>query len=94
MVGAAFYACIDYGKKNGRYFDKKEKLKVVTGFIFINFFIRLPLSIFILNGTSSAVLETAILVILGELLILHSIILYFSVSASRKMLIKQGIISV
>src|SRR5690606_28264683 len=40
LVGTIFWVCSSFAKRNGRYFDESEKIKVVAGFIIINIAIQ------------------------------------------------------
>lgn len=40
LLCTIFWACSSFAKKNGRYFEKNEKAKVVTGFVVINLVIQ------------------------------------------------------
>ncbi len=93
LLGAIFWVCSSFAKKNGRYFDKGEKTKVVAGFIIISIVIQAILG-------AAAVVESGIgpsgsilLFSIGFVGILHAVAIYFFVGNVKKSLLKQGIIN-
>ena len=85
--------CSSFAKKNGRYFDKSEKIKVVSGFIIINIVIQGVFSAAALVGSGKEVSSSMMLFSIGFVGLLHAVAIYFFVGIVKKSLLKQGIIN-
>ena len=93
LVGAIFWVCSSFAKKNGRYFDKGEKTKVVAGFIVINIAIQAIFGAAALVGSGQEASGSALLFSIGFVGVLHAVAIYFFVGIVKKSLLKQGVIN-
>ncbi len=93
LFGATMYACLVFGKKNNRFFTKKEKTSAVLGFAFINILMQLLFTLLLLTALSKPLSSTILLFTLGITIIVHTPIIYFFIGRTKKTLIRQGIIT-
>ena len=93
LLGTIFWVCSSFAKKNGRYFEKVEKTKVVAGFIIINIAIQAVFGAAALAESGREASGSILLFSLGFVGILHAIAIYFIVGIVKKSLLKQGIIN-
>lgn len=92
LIGTLCWVCTAFAKKNGRYFDKSEKIKVIAGFIIINILIQGAFSAAALVGSKQEVSLSMMLFVLGFVGLLHAAAIYFFVGVVHKSLIKNGVI--
>lgn len=93
LLGTIFWVCSSFAKKNGRYFEKAEKTKVVAGFIIINVAIQAVFGGAALAESGREVSGSILLFSLGFVGIIHAIAIYFIVGTVKKSLLKKGIIN-
>ncbi len=93
LVGCVFWVCSTYGKKNGKYFEGKEKTKIVLGFSAINILIQFLLSLTLLPSGDLSTVLVSIIIAVVFIGIIHSLVVYFLVGMCKKMLIKNGTIN-
>lgn len=93
LVGTIFWVCTAFAKKNGRYFDKGEKFKVVLGFIIINIVIQVVFGTAAVIGSGHELNASVLLFSVGFVGALHAVGIYFFVGIVKKTLLKQGIIN-
>ena len=92
LLGTLCWVCTAFAKKNGRFFDKSEKTKVIAGFIIINILIQGVFSTAALVGSKQEVSVLMMLFVLGFVGLLHAAAIYFFIGVVQKSLIKQGVI--
>ena len=93
LLVTVFWMCSAFAKKNGRYFDKSEKTKVVVGLILINITIQGLFGAAVLIASGGEISSSVMLFSVGFVGLLHAVAIYFFVGIVRKMLLKQGVIS-
>lgn len=93
LIGALYYVCTEFGKKNSRYFTKNEKILVVFGLIAVNIFVQLLLTLGYSAATNTNFGSKALIFSIGFLALLHGFLIYFIVGSIGKTLVKTKIIS-
>lgn len=81
-----------FAKKNGRYFNKSESIKVILGFIFINILIQIIFALAALTGQDKQASLSIIVFSISLVGCLHAIAIIIFVKLTEKNLIKRGII--
>jgi hypothetical protein len=90
LIGAVYWACLEFGKKNKRYFSKNEKMAVILGIIAVDLCLQFSLSLIaIYLGKSSIGFIRQ--VIFGLLLVcsLHALVIYHFVRSNEKFIAKK-----
>jgi hypothetical protein len=93
LIGLVYWVCMSFGQKNKRYFTKNEKIATVLGIIAIDLLLQFVLSAAALSGTNSNVGAGPLVFALGFVGLLHALVIYYFVGSSKKLLIKQNIIT-
>lgn len=93
LAGCIFWVCGSFGKKNGRYFSNKEKTVVVVGLIAIDLVLQLVFGAAALSQSPTGIHLGALVFAVGFIGILHTIAIYVFVGMTKKMLVKQGVLS-
>lgn len=93
LIGALYYVCMEFGKKNNRYFTKNEKFLVVLGLIAINIFVQLLLTLGYSAATNTNFGGKALIFSVGFVGLLHGFLIYFIVGSIGKTLVKTKIIN-
>ncbi|OGB24691.1 MAG: hypothetical protein A3I66_18035 [Burkholderiales bacterium RIFCSPLOWO2_02_FULL_57_36] len=89
LIGAVLWPSMAFGTKNGRYFNRAEKIKVVWGMIGIN----LALQLLVGGGALAAegrLSSGALVVALAFVGVIHSVAIYYFVGLAGKLLEKQA----
>lgn len=92
LVASVFWVCSVFVKKNGRYFNPREKVWVVGGLVAIDSLLQVLLGI-----ATFALLETEIpfrtlFIATGVVALLHALAIYLVVSVAKRPFLKQGLI--
>ena len=92
LLGAVYWACYSFTKKNERFFTDNEKRKVIIGCIIIDLAVQL---IFITAGTASGEISMSFRSFLFGIIfsaVLHGVVIWFWVGYTKKLCIKHGLI--
>lgn len=93
LLGLTMYLGESFAKKNGRYYSSAEQLKIILGFIIISISIQLFFAFAALNSSGKPLNFSVIGIAIGITLFLHSLAIIIFVKATRKRLIKRGVIN-
>lgn len=93
LIGSLYYVCMEFGKKNNRYFTKNEKLSVVIGLILINIFVQLALTLAYMTATNTNFGSTILVFSVGFIGLLHGLLIYYMVGSIGRTLIKTKVIN-
>jgi hypothetical protein len=94
LIGAIYWACLEFGKKNKRDFTKKEKTAVIFGFISVDLSLQFAFSIvtvFVGESTMGLIRQVAF----GFLLVgsLHALVIYYILRSSEKIIARQSVLN-
>jgi len=93
LIGSLYYVCLEFGKKNNRYFTKNEKLSVVLGLISVNIFVQLLLTMGYAAATHANFGGKVLIFSVGFIGVLHGLLIYFMVGSIGKTLVKTKVIN-
>jgi drug/metabolite transporter (DMT)-like permease len=85
LLGAVMWVCMDFAKKNGRYFTREEKPRVVVGMLVIDLVMQMAVSVAIglFAGASALSLGPRVLILLF-VGVLHAAVIWFFVGFAGK----------
>lgn len=92
LAAVVFWACMTFGKKNGRDFTKTEMRITMIGFIVIDLLLQLLFGVAVLSQSNAAGNLGAILLGFGFFSLLHIITIIIFVRVASKMLTVTGTI--
>lgn len=92
LIGMVYWVCMSFGQKNKRYFTQQEKVIAVVGMLAIDVMLQLLISLAVFSEKQSTVGAGPIIFAVGFVGFLHAVVIYYFVSSSRKIMIKQNII--
>jgi len=92
LIGSVMWPCLEFGKRNKRYFTAQEKNVVVASFAAFNIALQGLVGIAVIPSSQMENLSIflAIFLIFG---LIHAAIIYFFVGLVKKQLVKQGVIA-
>jgi len=93
LIGLLYWVCMSFGQKNKRYFTKNEKIATVIGIIVIDLVVQALLTTSALSSQGRNISLGSLAFALSFVGLLHAVMIYYFVSSSKKILIKQNIIS-
>ena len=85
LLGAVLWVCMDFAKKNGRYFTREEKNRVVLGMLVIDLVMQMAgsVAIGVFAGASALSLGPMVLILLFTC-VLHALVIWFFVGFAGK----------
>lgn len=86
------WVCESFGKKNERYFSNKEKWLAILGFFLIDIFTQVLLGMPVILRMAQAKGMVAFLISIIIVMMIHLFGICVFVNASKRMLIKRGVI--
>jgi hypothetical protein len=94
LIGAIYWACLEFSKKNKRDFTKKEKTAAIFGFISVDLSLQFGFSlvaVFVGEATIGLIRQVAF----GFLLVgsLHALVVYYILRSSEKIIARQNVLN-
>jgi Kef-type K+ transport system membrane component KefB len=91
-IACAFAVCVDFSKRNRRFFEKMDLAKVVSGIVLVDFINWLYLFYFGLSDSTGEHLVKGIFMAAGGFTIFQTIFIIPAVIYAKKYAIKSGFI--
>lgn len=92
LIGSTIWPCMAFGKRNGRYLDKGERIQVTAIILLIDMFMQILFGNAPLPGMTSLPALDA-LAAFGLVLGLHLAVIAFFVNFAQRQLIKMGVLA-
>jgi hypothetical protein len=91
LIGAVYWACLAFGKKNARYFTPVEKKRVVWGMVAIDVALQMAVMLSVLGSgmAEGGAVIVPMLAALAFVSLLHAALIYFFVGNAGKLFAKE-----